>query len=1000
MRKNLRQKVIINFLAGAGIPLLCFGILIVVLIFTTQKQQALELESEVAMRVSNKLVSYIEGLVKELNAVIHLQKIQNLNYAEQYDLFGILQSHERAFYELTLVDENGNERVKKLRLDMSSKDDLKNISDLNAFKMAKKNKKPYFGKVRLDEKSGDMRMKIAAPLVLLMENKVNYVIIANVDLKWIWDFVAHIKKRQGEQVYIVDSNKKIIAYHNPSIVLKNTFFTPPSENGIYKGIDNTWTIMAVNKIKFGDKEFSVIVERRLIYAFDLAFKSILIILPTILTIFIIAMFLGIKAVSKIVKPIQILADTALKIESGNFSEFVEIKNEDEIGDLAAAFNNMIKKIDIMMERLREEIMERRLAEDVLKGSYSLLSSVIESPTDYIIFSLDKHYKYTAFNSNYKREVKKIWGKDIDLGTNILDIIGKEYFERAKQNMDRALEGKHFTFTQQFGIGRESVYYEQAYNPIFDGRGNVIGITIFVTNITERKKSEEDLLRLAKAIEQTAEGILITEKDGIIIYLNPAFELITGYSSQELKGKNFKLLRSELHDDEFHKVMWQHLSSGDVWSGHIMNKKKDGTICELEVTISPIRNSLNNITSFVSVNKDVTKIMRLERELRQAQKMEAIGTLAGGIAHDFNNILAGIVGYAELASFGVQKGGDTYNKIQKILSASNRAKGLIRQILAFSRYTKIEKKPVEITSITEEALKLVRASLPSTIEIKKNISSKSSIVMADPTQIHQILMNLSTNALHAMEKNGGILEISLHNVEVDADTAKFYSDLKEGYYAKLIVSDTGHGIESAILEKIFDPFFTTKQTGKGTGLGLSVIHGIVKDLGGTITVYSKPGKGTTFHIFLPIVDTKGMQINLNELHIDGNNVIAVGTERILFVDDEEILIELGKQLLEPLGYKVTATTDSREAFEIFKEQPNKFDLVLTDQTMPKLTGLELAKKILKIRDIPIILCSGFSDSITPGKLHEIGIAEFIMKPFVKKEIAQIIRKILDKKNRDY
>jgi CheY-like chemotaxis protein len=371
-------------------------------------------------------------------------------------------------------------------------------------------------------------------------------------------------------------------------------------------------------------------------------------------------------------------------------------------------------------------------------------------------------------------------------------------------------------------------------------------------------------------------------------------------------------------------------------------------------------------------------------------MESIGTLAGGIAHDFNNILSGIFGYTEISMMDVERESTAYNNLHEVLKAGGRAKDLVSQILAFSRQSDSKPKPVQVKLITKEALKLLRATLPTTIEIHQNLKSNS-VAMADPTQLHQVIMNLCTNAGSAMYEKGGELSVNIVDVDIDSEFVDRPFDVEPGTYIKISVSDTGHGISPEIMELIFDPFFTTKGTGEGTGMGLSVVHGIIKSLGGAITVDSELEKGSTFELYIPAIESEAV------LEPESAVPLPVGTERILFVDDEELLVDLGKQMLERLGYKVVTRTNSLEALELFRANPNEFDLVITDMTMPNLTGDKLAAELLKMKpNIPIILCTGFSSTIDEHKAKAIGIRAFVYKPILKKDIATAIRKVLDEK----
>lgn len=528
----------------------------------------------------------------------------------------------------------------------------------------------------------------------------------------------------------------------------------------------------------------------------------------------------------------------------------------------------------------------------------------------------------------------------------------------------------------------------------DKNGCVCSITGVASDITERKQAEEERIRLATTIEQVYECIVITDSNGTIQFVNPAFEKITGYSREEAIGKNPRIVKSGKQDEDFYKRLWNTILSGYTWKGHFINRKKDGTLYNEEATISPILDSNGNITNFIAVKRDVTNEIIMEQRLRETQKMEAIGTLAGGIAHDFNNILSAIMGYTELSMDQVSENSQLHSDLKRIYIASNRARDLVNQILTLSRQREQERKPIKIKPIIKETLKLLRASLPSNIEIRQHIDPESGTILADPTQIHQVVMNLCTNAGHAMREDGGILEVSLTNIVLDSDFIIQHPTITPGPYLKLMVSDTGHGIDKDVLERIFEPYFTTKEKSGGTGLGLAVVHRIITSYGGAIKAYSEPGKGSTFKVYLPVIEEEP------DAEVEKTKSIAIGNEHILFIDDETDIKEVGKRILESLGYKVVTQTSSTEALELFQKDPNQFDLVITDMTMPSMTGDELAKELLHVRpDIPIIICTGYSEKITEEKALCLGIRAYLGKPLIKSEIAETVRRVLDKNHKD-
>ncbi|MBC8433025.1 MAG: PAS domain-containing protein [Desulfobacterales bacterium] len=643
---------------------------------------------------------------------------------------------------------------------------------------------------------------------------------------------------------------------------------------------------------------------------------------------------------------------------------------------------------IRTNNIEREIAERIQVEEALRESeedYKLLIKnlpgvVYRGYRDWSVRFLDSTikeltgYDFKEFNS---RKMK--WS----------DVIVEEDLKTVSESFRKALKtGKSYVREYRIKTKDGSTRWIQDRGQIVHNNGgereSISGVFF---DITERKQVEKERSLLATAIEQAAESVIISARPGTIQYVNPAFEQLSGFTRKEIVGKNFRILKSDRHDESFYKAMWDVISSGEIWSGHITNRMKDDTLREFETKISPVRDSSGEVVNFVSVSRDVTQEVALQVQLQQAQKMQAIGTLAGGIAHDFNNILAAVIGYTEIAIADVEKGGLLHDNLQEVLKAGERAKDLVNQILTFSRQSEQDLKPIKVELIVKEVLKLIRASLPATIEIHQKLKSETN-VMGDPTKIHQVLMNLCTNAAHAMRKKGGVLNVSLADVELDSNFATKHFDIKPGPYLKLSVTDTGHGMPPGLLEHIFDPFFTTKQQGEGTGMGLSMVHGIVKSHGGTISVYSEPGEGSIFNVYLPAIESRSEQKAREE------KPVPTGTERILFVDDEQALVNMGKQLLESLGYKVTTRTSSIEALKLFKVQPDKFDLVITDLTMPNMTGDELAQKLMAVRpDIPVILCTGFSTKMTEEKTKKMGIRAFVLKPVIKQDIAETIRKVL-------
>lgn len=512
---------------------------------------------------------------------------------------------------------------------------------------------------------------------------------------------------------------------------------------------------------------------------------------------------------------------------------------------------------------------------------------------------------------------------------------------------------------------------------------------------ENQKTEQQRQLLSSVIMQMRSGLFLLDNQDLIQFVNPAAERITGISIPDLIGKNIRSLSHSNQDNALYATLLPNIADGDAHSGHFQYRRQDGALLELELTTWTVTDCSGVIISHVGMIRDITTEMQLENQLRRAQRMEAIGILAGGIAHDFNNALASIITCTELALDEAGENNLLKELLDVVLKSGQRGKGLVRQILTFSRQTEQQRQEVKVDLIVKECLKLLRSTLSPAIEIRLQISKGLKTVFADSTQVHQIVMNLCTNAVHAIRDQGrGVIELLLEHHELDHQQAERFADLKPGGYLLLTVRDNGHGMDATTLERIFDPFFSTKGQTEGTGLGLSVIHGIITRLGGTITVQSTPGRGSRFDVYLPV-----MQPDLEPIEaVAGEQPIPAATERILLVDDDQQLIFSAQLMLRQMGYQVVAHTDPEQALQLFTKEHDQFDLVITDQAMPQMSGMELASRLNRIRpDLPIVLCTGYDPSAGYGT-DETGqiadyIAELAIKPLERHELASTIRRAL-------
>ena len=527
-----------------------------------------------------------------------------------------------------------------------------------------------------------------------------------------------------------------------------------------------------------------------------------------------------------------------------------------------------------------------------------------------------------------------------------------------------------------------------FNVIRDKSGRPIAIEGIVRDDTERKHAEEALgeseVKYRSMMAAMYDATYICSPDFRVEYMNPAMIKRTG---RDATGESCYKMINGLEE----KCPWcvhDKIQQGEYIITEIISPKDGLTY---NVAHSPIHHVDGSISK-LAIYRDITEMKNMAQKLQRAQKMESIGTLTGGIAHDFNNILSIIIGNTELALDDVPEWNPVHFNLEEIKTAGLRAKDIVRRLLSFTRKTDEKLKPIEIVPVIKDALKFLRSTIPTTIDIHQDIQATDETILADPTQINQVMMNLCVNASQAMEQTGGSLTIRVENTVLDQGSVRKYSDLSMGDYVKVTVSDTGPGIDPKHMDRIFDPYFTTREVGKGPGMGLAVVQGIVKNHNGAISVDSKPGKGTTFRMLFPLAEGKAA------VETETTQEMPTGNETILFVDDEISIVNIVRKMLERLGYKVETAMTPQDALERFRPNPDHFDLVITDMTMPQMTGVMLAEGLMQIRpDIPVIICTGYSSLIDEEKAKDLGIAAYVMKPIIMTEIAKIIRAVLDKKS---
>lgn len=651
-------------------------------------------------------------------------------------------------------------------------------------------------------------------------------------------------------------------------------------------------------------------------------------------------------------------------------------------------------LPIKVYGVMQDITERKLAEEVLKESENRFRSIIENSKDGIIF-FDGENQKILFGNDSMAELLKCSKEDLT-GRSISSLHPPEEWKSIEQEFLKHVHGEILVSTEIPVIRKDgSVRYADisSSHMILDGRSY---FAAFFRDITERRQAEKKFKQLANLHQTILDSVpvgIAYIKNLRFQWTNKAYARIFGLDSADIIGLEPSFFYNNEDYEKVKNEAYTQFPEGKTYHDEIQGKTKDGrlyTHSMIGKAINPADLSEGSIWIAMDITeqkKIEAEKSRLEEMLLRSQKMEAIGTMAGGIVHDFNNILSGIFGYSELSLSVKDNPPDTNRYIREILNAAERARDLISRILTFSRQTEPALKPIIPKYIIEEALKLLRASTPAALNLKAILNSDSA-VMADSTLLHQVILNLCNNALHATQSRPGVIEVSLEDMEADQEFARLHPGIKPGKHIIIRVSDTGCGIAPEILDHIFEPFFTTKAQGEGTGLGLSVVHGIVEKLKGIITVYSEIGKGTVFNIIIPAVDNKEVEIDRSDSLIKG------GTEKILIVDDEESIIITLKQILHNLGYKVKAFTDCRKAIREFEKNPGGYDVIILDYSMPHMTGLEMARKIKEIRnDIPIILSSGYLNNQMGETASEAGISEILSKPVSTYKLADAVRRAI-------
>ncbi|MFH1980734.1 MAG: ATP-binding protein [Pseudomonadota bacterium] len=1005
--KRLRSlaRPVISMLMGFGIiPLGLLALVSLTTFFEFQRQAILNTEQEISLRVASNISAYLEKTTGQIQVLAKAAGVLRPDDSALKDLIYGTLDRVAAFDGITVADLNGNELLKISRHYSFRPFELGSIAADPLFIEAKDGR-PRIGNVAMSRFSRFPLVPIAVAISDIGD-RVTGLIMVNINISTMWRFIARSSIGGKRDAYVVDAQGILIAFREAASVLKKRDLSSvdtvtQARHGkpaaaIYRGIDDKWVIGASAPVPL--TRWAVVVETPVVTAFYHLYLLTGLFIGLFLATMAMATWLGWRfSNSKIIRPIRLLQTEAGAIARGEFDTAVAPQWPGELGQLADSLRNMalnLKKTTVSRDLLSREVEDRKRAEQALRQSENTLKSIFRVAPIGIGLVVRRHFLWV--NTELCRMTgyceDELAGRKADMlypDDAEFERVGREKYDQI------ALQGTGSVET--FWRRKDGVVIDVLLNstPLL-GDDLDTGVTFTALDITARKRFEEALSVSSEIVRSIPAGLFIYSYEAperlILQEANPAAERLTGIQIDAWRDREFNDIWPNARDSGLTQALLSVMRTGKVYETDSFSYADDRLSGAYHIRAFPVAGGRLGVAfeDISEAKKAQVERERLEAELRQSHKMEAIGTLAGGIAHDFNNILSIILGNTELAMEDVPAASPARGSMDEIYSACIRAKDIVRQLLSFSRKSEEPRRAVHLIPIAAEALRLMRASLPTSIAIEQIVAPDlDDVVLADPVQIHQIIFNLSTNAAHAMAEHGGVLKIGLDAVRpADLPDSKA-SELTAERYLRLAVSDTGTGIPADYIERVFDPYFTTKEVGKGTGMGLAVVLGIARRHGGAVWVDSVDGRGSTFEVLLPLVGMDAVDA------VPAAPILPRGAETILLVDDEKSLALILQRMLERLGYTVIAVTRSDEALALFADAPHRFDLLITDMTMPEMCGDLLAARILDIRpDTAMILCTGFSEGVDMDQARRFGFRGFLQKPIEKAKLAMAVREALD------
>ncbi len=1008
-KTSITRKIVLLLLISGVFPLMIVAVVFFSFYYKGHKHDLFNIQREISDRVATSISAHLEKTYGQIQLFAGSLDLEISDEKDLKYLLDALMDQIVEFDAITIANNEGDEICKVSRYYTFRPFEFEKIAHKKLFQIAQSGK-IHIDKVKISQFSQFPYIEIAAP-IRDIRDKVRGVLIVGVNVMKMWSDISKHSIGAGRYAYVVDSDGFLIAFRDASSVLQKRNLRDiegvarllNDEIGVfeYPGLTGETVIGANALIPLTG--WGVIVETAVKDAY--ASQRLLSVLFGGLFLFTLGLmaFLGFRfSFKSIIKPIGLLKKEAEAIAQGQFGRKINLTSKDELGQLAGAFNRMSENLDsttVSRDLLVQEISDHKKTEKALKKSEATLKGIFRTApigiglaSERVFLWVNQHLScmlaYTA-DELVGQSVRMVYPSQAEF-----ERIGREKADQIKKDGTATVE----TQWRRKDGAIIDVLLSTTFLSESDLSSNV---TFTALDITDRKRAEEALRASGEIVRSIPSGLFVYQYEPedrlILLDGNPAAKELTGIDINASRGREFNEIWPQAYESGVTQAFLDVMKTGRIYSSEDLTYEDERIqgafrIVAFRMTTKRLGVAFENITA-----KKQAELERqnLEEQLLQARKMEAVGSLAGGIAHEFNNILAVVLGNAELALEDLEDL-DEFDSVtpflNEIRTASLRAKDVVTQILNFARKMPSEQKAVKISDVVEESLKLIRATMPTSIQVQHDFLGDDAVIFADPSDINQILINLCSNAVDAMQDETGVLEIRLETVRLNASAASLYENLSAGGYVKLSVKDNGEGIAPDIISRIFEPYFTTKSVEKGLGMGLAVVYGTVKKHDGAVKVVSKLGQGTTFEVLFPIIEEESATDQTS------SEDLPLGSERILFVDDEAALVKIGQQILEKQGYAVVGETSSEEALKRFQADPDRYDLVISDMAMPSMTGDRLAREIFKIRpNMPIILCTGHSDRFDENNAHALGIKAYTKKPLIKADLLKMVRNVLDQAN---